>query len=314
MNYPPIQNGMDYLRSVVGHLDHEEPGPRDLKYAVLHLQAATEVLLKARLVSIDWRLVFMKPDEAAEVAYKQGDFNSCKVDDAIKRLRAEGVQISPEAKGHITNLGQQRNRLQHFGLTATGPAVEARAAQVLHFLIGFVDEYLRPGLDGADAQHLEEEMRVVREALPRIREYARTRMEQLAPALDPLKGCTLRCPDCGMWALIADGGSLECRFCPQEWDPDTFPLAYAVWVLGHSFREYRKTGQPAKYCPECGAYTLMHEVYLADDPDRQREFCFSCSEVFDGLEDCLRCTMPFQPNGDDDLACGDCWSSAMAKD
>ncbi|MEU1409794.1 hypothetical protein ABZ471_47740 [Streptomyces sp. NPDC005728] len=43
----------DYLRSVVNHLDRDEPGPRDLKYGVLHLQAATEVLLKARLTSFD---------------------------------------------------------------------------------------------------------------------------------------------------------------------------------------------------------------------------------------------------------------------
>lgn len=71
MRYPPIRNGMDYLRSLVRHLDREEPGPQDLKYAVLHLQAATEVLLKALLVSLDWTQVFSKPDEADQLAYQQ---------------------------------------------------------------------------------------------------------------------------------------------------------------------------------------------------------------------------------------------------
>jgi hypothetical protein len=47
INFPPIQNGFDYLMSTVEHL-RERPTARDLKYAVLHLQAAVEVLLKVR--------------------------------------------------------------------------------------------------------------------------------------------------------------------------------------------------------------------------------------------------------------------------
>lgn len=60
MSHPPIFNGMDYLDSVVDHLPGE-PKPRDLKYAVLHLLAATEALLKARLLQEHWSLVFRDP-------------------------------------------------------------------------------------------------------------------------------------------------------------------------------------------------------------------------------------------------------------
>ncbi|MCE3034379.1 hypothetical protein [Streptomyces sp. CMSTAAHL-2] len=63
IHFPPVENGMDYLISVLEHLDGE-PSPRSLKYAVLHLQAATEVLLKARLIAFDWRLAFQKPEES----------------------------------------------------------------------------------------------------------------------------------------------------------------------------------------------------------------------------------------------------------
>lgn len=42
VDYPPVPNGMDYLDSVVDHLSGE-PKPRDLKYAVLHLQAGVIV-------------------------------------------------------------------------------------------------------------------------------------------------------------------------------------------------------------------------------------------------------------------------------
>jgi hypothetical protein len=47
--FRPVDNGLDYLESVIEHL-RGEPDQRNLKYAVLHLQAAVEVLLKIRLM------------------------------------------------------------------------------------------------------------------------------------------------------------------------------------------------------------------------------------------------------------------------
>ncbi|MFF2226878.1 hypothetical protein ACFVV7_26590 [Streptomyces globisporus] len=311
MNYPPIRNGMDYLLSVVDHLDREEePGERDLKYAVLHLQAATEVLLKALLVSLDWTQVFSKPEEADQSAYQRGDFNSCKIDDAIKRLRQRGVEISPEEKGNITNLAQQRNRLQHFGLTAAAPAIESRAAQVLAFLIAFVDDHLRPGVQGADQQHLDREMLRVREALPRIRSYSATVMKRIAPVLAGREWHTLRCPDCGKWALLAEGGETRCLFCEPDWYVEVFPLVYAVGVLGHSQRDYRKTpGGPAEQCPECDTYALIDEAYVAARPEEAVQYCFGCSSIFEGLEPCMRCALLFQPPEDHFAICNECLRS-----
>src|SRR4051794_21616080 len=66
LDFPLVRNGLDYLTSVVEHLDENESTvtPRDVKYAVLHLQAAVEVLLKARLMAEHWSLVFSKPEDA----------------------------------------------------------------------------------------------------------------------------------------------------------------------------------------------------------------------------------------------------------
>ncbi|WP_244302586.1 hypothetical protein [Streptomyces viridosporus] len=59
VDFPPVPNGIDYLSEVVTRLARPdaEVSPRDLKYAVLHLQAATEVLVKARLQIAHWSLV-----------------------------------------------------------------------------------------------------------------------------------------------------------------------------------------------------------------------------------------------------------------
>ncbi|WP_326698253.1 hypothetical protein OG909_13425 [Streptomyces sp. NBC_01754] len=74
--HTPVTNGMDYLVSVFQHLTEGEkpPGARDLKYTVLHLQAATEVLLKARLVREYFSLIFADPTKATHDAWQKGDF------------------------------------------------------------------------------------------------------------------------------------------------------------------------------------------------------------------------------------------------
>lgn len=78
VSFPPVPNGVDYLVSVVELLsrDKGDPSPRDLKYAVLHLQAASEVLLKARLQIEHWTLVVKDAAKTRKIQYQAGDFES----------------------------------------------------------------------------------------------------------------------------------------------------------------------------------------------------------------------------------------------
>ncbi|MFF3675948.1 hypothetical protein ACFYYS_18490 [Streptomyces sp. NPDC002120] len=313
LSYPAVRNGLDFLRSVVEHLDGPAPGPRAVKFAVVHLQAATEIFLKAGLASIDWKLVFADPDQADETAYKAGDFISIGAGKAITLLKKEGVVIVNREKKQIGRLAKERNKLAHFGGTLSVAAVETLSGVVLEFLLRFIEDHLRIELDADDAEHLEEEMRFVREGVPRINGYVAARMATLEPVLAPLKHYTLCCPDCDQWALIAQGGEVECRICERSWEPEAFLLEYAVGVLGRGW-DHDGSYDAASYCPECGAHALIDEVYFAADPDKQYEFCFACSQEFVGLDNCIRCTFPFQPHADDDLVCGSCWAEVIARD
>jgi hypothetical protein len=58
--FSPLENGLDYLQSVVDGLAGD-PTKRDLKYAVLHLSAGIEVLAKYRLHREHWTLVSASP-------------------------------------------------------------------------------------------------------------------------------------------------------------------------------------------------------------------------------------------------------------
>ncbi|KAF0794862.1 hypothetical protein [Streptomyces sp. FR-008] len=313
--YPALLNGIDYLFSVTDLLNGPDPEPRALKFAVLHLQAATEVLLKAGLAGIDWRLVFAKPEEADETSYRTGDFASCGIADTIKRLREHGVAISPEEKGAITALSKERNKLQHFGATLSAAAIEARAGVVLEILMRFINTHLWRGVDADHIDAYGEDMEMILTSVPRIRGYATARMTQLAPELEPFKDTTLRCPACSMWAVVAEGDDSYCRLCSTYWEHEKALLVdYAVGVLGLSVKDVLEDNGGAQGCPECQSHSLLTEVYLADTPDKPRSFCFNCVRPFDGLGTCTRCTLPFLPEGNGDLVCNDCWTAALTSD
>lgn len=101
VDFPPIANGLDYLLSVIASLasDEEEWGwvsARDLKYSVLHLQAAAEVLLKYRLQQEHWTLVFAEPGKARREELADGSLTSCTPAQTVDRLR-QGLRQPPHA-------------------------------------------------------------------------------------------------------------------------------------------------------------------------------------------------------------------------
>ncbi|MEV2273887.1 hypothetical protein [Nonomuraea africana] len=160
---------MDYLVSVMECLTPPVE-TRDTKYAVLHLQAATEVLLKWPLIHHDWRLVVM-PDEQTglicdEATFRRGDFRSINLSLAIKLLKDKlDIKIPSRAKRAISHLSSSRNQLQHLGMSGNAEAVQTSAAKVLDFLLDFIRHHLRDYLDPDDAAHVDQQMTSVRESL-----------------------------------------------------------------------------------------------------------------------------------------------------
>jgi hypothetical protein len=80
-----LENGLDFIASGLKHI--ASPVSKfDLKYAVLHLSAGIELVLKDRLRREDWRQIFVKPDEATEEKLKSGNFKSVNLRDCLERL------------------------------------------------------------------------------------------------------------------------------------------------------------------------------------------------------------------------------------
>ncbi|MEV6477697.1 hypothetical protein [Streptomyces sp. NPDC051657] len=307
VDFPPIANGLDYLLSVIASLasDEEEWGwvsARDLKYSVLHLQAAAEVLLKYRLQQEHWTLVFAEPGKARREELADGSLTSCTPAQTVDRLRRiVGLPIGDKDATALTRLAKTRNALQHYGLTDSARAVEARTVEVLDFLVRFLDEQLLPALPAEDRQRITRDMRTIRSGLSRIKGFVSRRMQRLRAELGPHRNCTVECPHCGQWALFVAADDSKCRFCMVRTDALDFVL-------------HRDTGNNTSHrrCPSCDTPTLVCDVPTAAAPDVPVDLCFSCGKTFPKPRTCLRCNLRFPPH-DHETVCAACLTDQATK-
>lgn len=121
--FRPILNGVDFLDRAIHEL-LEAHDQRELKYAVLHLQAAAEILVKVRLQREGIEYVFEDTEHADEAKWKQGNFKSVTLDAALKRLdETAAITLATKERRALSNLGRERNKLQHFGSTSNHEVV-----------------------------------------------------------------------------------------------------------------------------------------------------------------------------------------------
>jgi len=232
------------------------------------------------------------------------------VDQTITRLaNLAGVAISPIEDKNLKELASLRNRLQHYGRLHDAKVnryvIEANAAEVLEFLIHFVDTELLPRLDPPDGETAESLARI-REGLDDIRGYVAARMRRLRPHLDPVKSRTVQCLNCHQCALVVgdeEGG--YCWYCHYRRGPDV-ALAYSYEVLDRTeWSAVRGELDPVYWCPACGFEALVRRVLTAADPKNPVDLCFHCGETFSGMEECVRCGGWFAPT-DGESACDGC--------
>jgi DNA-directed RNA polymerase subunit RPC12/RpoP len=284
VSYPLITNGLDYLLDVVDRLatdPGEVPDARALKYAVLHLQAAAEVLLKARLQREHWTLVFKNPAAATHKDFKSVTFDSCTTGEAFDRLnRIVGLDLPKKAGDALTKLARDRNALQHYGLTTPAGAVEARAVEVLNFLLPFISDHLLPGFDAKQRSEAALPLAMVRSRLRHIEAYLTKRMNELRTELKDVQDRTVTCPDCEHRALVLGGKLSSCRFCLNLWDPEEAAADYA-WQMHGMDPLLPGYGDEAAVCPECESHAVVAAVTAAA-PDRPSILCFACATDFTG--------------------------------
>lgn len=269
LHFPPLRNGADYLVSVVDHLTKDDVGPRDLKYAVLHLQAAIEVLLKERLHREHWTLVFSDPGQANLRRFHEGDFESCTTRQAVQRLRSiVGCDITDDERSALIALASDRNALQHYGLTQNAHAVEARAGRVLDFLYRFIHTELINPTIGTEDERLSFELNLVSKGVRSIDAFVKQRMRRLRGDLKGHEPRTIDCPACGQNALVLAASQLQhrCLFCEKIYHR----AEIMRFNLTRGERGFRRE------CPRCHDDALIDGIHVASET-ALAPVCFTCN-------------------------------------
>ncbi|MFJ7305224.1 hypothetical protein [Streptomyces sp. NPDC099088] len=291
VHFAPIENGLDYLVSVIDHLAQHSTlrDPALLKYAVLHLAAGTEVLLKARLELEHWSLVFANVDEATPEKLQDGTLKSCSPEVTRRRLKQiAGIDIPVHATNGLSRLADARNSLTHYGLIgekAKRENVEQLTAQVLHFLIGFLNTHLFPYLDDDDHGHAVHTMESIRYGLTRIDSYAKERLRNLAPVLGPHRARSVQCYACMQWSLVVykredlglemfEFANVYCVLCEFAVGPERAARLYEIGVLKRDMPRGVETRREA--CPACDGRALVRGAFTVAAGDRPVDFCFDC--------------------------------------
>ncbi|WP_331745751.1 hypothetical protein [Streptomyces virginiae] len=299
VDFPPIDNGLDYLVSVVDGLsrdeDDERPGPRNLKYAVLHLQAAAEVLLKARLEIEHWTLVAeqITNRKVTREKFQKGDFISIGPEEAVRRIRdILGETITKDEADSLTTLTARRNALQHYKMTTTYEDIEALTTKVLAFLLRFLHQSLLPKLSPEERERVQGDIALVQAGANRLQRYVSERMELLTPELAGKDDCTVQCTECRQDALLVTGDSGDsaaqaatCLFCHATWTAAAVATDYVLRFLGGLFQH------DIAPCPGCGrTRTVVRHVVRSTEWKRNPDP--TSHPVFDSVIFCFGCAAP----------------------
>lgn len=320
MEFDPIVNGVDFLDNAISHLAGSDD-PRSLKYAVLHLQAAIEILVKVRLQREGIEHIFEDPYSAEKNKLRQGDFRSVTLTAAIKRLaKVANVRLSSDQIDALNSLNKERNKLQHFGSTSNHEVVTVRAAAALDVLSEFIEHHLVPNAPDEEVGHLERAEELIGTTLTTIDAVNRARLTRIAPELDAWQGIVIHCPACMQvtWTFQPCEESSRCRFCGHDWnqvDGTEAAEDYLSSVLGesHHLATQGRTGWSVSDCPECGYEALVAVATRKDPKSFLTNACFNCGLVTDGrLGSCGRCGRT--TSDPDDVICSHCLDDLVAKD
>lgn len=303
LEYSLLENGLDFISSALKHLK-KQPTKRELKYAVLHLSAGIELILKERLKREHWSLVFDKPELATKKAYDTGDFSSVSFKPSIERLiNICGIKIEEKQKTRLLRFRDMRNRFEHFGIVDSIEAVTASAAAALAILLDFVKNQLETQTIEESDQILLDE---IRSQLSEFKEFVQKRWRLIEADVKNAQTAVIICPSCGQEAAVAHEGA-TCLFCGYHRAAEYAAREYAVIVLGEDPTE----GWPdlVQKCPDCDTDTLVR------DASATCFVCLQCGKTWSNTEfdDCMHCGQSFKRDGEQTV-CDGCFAYAISGD
>lgn len=304
-----IENGLDFVSSGVEHI-LKDKSPHLLKYAILHLSAGTELLLKEVLKNEHWSLIFENPNNAKYELLATGEFKSVDFETLITRLiNISKIELSEKDISILRQLRRLRNKIEHFEFNQNVKAIKSLSSKVLCLLLNFINENFEiNSLSNTSKEYVEK----LRSDAIKLKEFATLRTAQIRSDLTTAqkKYKIESCPLCRQAALVLND-DLQCLFCGYSDKAEKVAELYAENILGESRYICMTDGGdfPVIECIHCGADTFV-------DKSADGYVCFSCFETNQDsdLKSCTYCGQLFESREDESEMCEYCVDYLINKD
>lgn len=174
-----LENGLDFILSSVKFTLEEK-----YKYAILHLSAGVELILKERLRQEHWSLIFENIDKAQKEYLNSGDFQSVKFESSLKRIiEICSINLSDENQKLLHDLKRRRNKIEHFAYHQSGIALKSLSSKILNFVFDFIHLELD---DKEFTEQIVKQIDEIRAIAMEFTEFVKNRNEHLKPKINNL--------------------------------------------------------------------------------------------------------------------------------
>ena len=286
MQFNLLDNALDYLLHAAEHAKVDQR--RHWKYALLHLVACFELLIKARLQHEHWSLLFADVDKANETSLRSGDFRSVDFGTACTRLRnIATVEIDKSSLQRLEELRKLRHRVQHFGIDVDLELIKSLLARGINFCVDFC----RSNLSSEIGDEQEAAIKQIVEHLSDFQEFVVERLRLISPYLEKAED-VWECPQCWEQTLVIGDGKPHCLFCGYE-------------IEATELAEISGEGPVEDGCLQCGEDTLC---FILFNNEEGANCCTTCG-ARQGR--CQVCGQRFFGTG---YVCPECESKGLTPD
>lgn len=222
----------------------------ELKTALLNVTIGVELILKAKIASINWRELFQEASNSNKEKLMSGNFNSVKFEDCISRIKKiSKIKFSRDIKHRINKIRQIRNKVTHFYFDTKKENFILLASYGIDFFIEFYQSYIF-----SDFCEEKDRTKKIDYELSHVKDYLSVRMHTISEKMKnlprPNTNYFKECPDCLQDAFILkDNETTQCLYCGRTDN---------IKDLAEFHSNYKSQ---TKICPSCNrnSMTAIHK-------------------------------------------------------
>ena len=264
-----LNNSFDLLYSTIDILKRFDDSksisnnPIELKVAIISIASSVELLLKAKIASIDWKQLFIEPKDANLELLNNGKIFSLGFNKCLKRIeKNSNILFDKLTKAKIDKIRIIRNKIAHLHFEANEENYATLISIGLDFFIEFYRNYIL-----LDFHEEVDRTKNINEELKKIQEFVKQRLltfsEKYKMHLKPKTYYFSECNNCYQDSfIIYNEHVVKCVYCNNE------NLIKEVAQFHSTFDV-----EPKK-CPECNLNS-MASIHKKEDEEEAWD-CVIC--------------------------------------